>query len=58
LDRGYLALIALEALRGGKKLPYGVEQGIMSSGVLLLLALGVMLMVRDTINLGIVQQML
>ncbi|CAK9263445.1 unnamed protein product [Sphagnum jensenii] len=58
LDGGYLALIALEALRGGKKLPYGVEQGIMSSGVLLLLALGVMLMVRDTINLGIVQQML
>jgi membrane-associated protease RseP (regulator of RpoE activity) len=58
LDGGYLALIALEALRGGKKLPYGIEQGIMSSGVLLLLALGVMLMVRDTINLGIVQQML
>jgi membrane-associated protease RseP (regulator of RpoE activity) len=58
LDGGYLALIALEALRGGKKLPHGVEQGIMSSGVLLLLALGVMLIVRDTINLGIVQQML
>ncbi len=58
LDGGYLALIALEALRGGKKLPHGIEQGIMSSGVLLLLALGVMLMVRDTINLGIVQQML
>jgi membrane-associated protease RseP (regulator of RpoE activity) len=58
LDGGYLALIALEALRGGKKLPDGIEQGIMSSGVLLLLALGVVLMVRDTINLGIVQQML
>lgn len=57
LDGGYLFLIALEALRG-KKLPDGVEQGIMSSGILLLLALGVVLMVRDTINLGIVQQML
>lgn len=57
LDGGYLALIGLEALRG-KKLPDGVEQGIMSSGILLLLALGVVLMVRDTINLGIVQQML
>ncbi|BBN18335.1 regulator of sigma E protease [Marchantia polymorpha subsp. ruderalis] len=58
LDGGYLAFVALEAIRGGKKLPEGVEQGIMSSGVLLLLMLGVVLMVRDTLNLGFVQQML
>jgi len=57
LDGGYLFLIALEALRG-KKLPEGVERGIMSSGILLLLASGVVLMVRDTLNLGIVQQLL
>ncbi|EFJ22735.1 hypothetical protein SELMODRAFT_175165 [Selaginella moellendorffii] len=55
LDGGYLALIALEALRGGKKLPDKIEQGIMSSGILLILALGIVLMVRDTLNLGFVQ---
>ncbi|XP_024526597.1 membrane metalloprotease ARASP, chloroplastic [Selaginella moellendorffii] len=55
LDGGYLALIALEALRGGKKLPDKIEQGIMSSGILLILALGIVLMVRDTLNLGLVQ---
>ena len=57
LDGGYLFLLALEALRG-KKLPESVEKGIMSSGILLLLAVGVVLMVRDTLNLGIVQQLL
>eukprot|EP00850_Spirogloea_muscicola_P007443 SM000037S13578 [mRNA] locus=s37:854620:857158:+ [translate_table: standard] len=55
LDGGYLALILLEALRGGKKLPNGVEQGIVTSGFLLLLAVGVVLMVRDTINLGLLE---
>ncbi|KAJ7525299.1 hypothetical protein O6H91_17G044700 [Diphasiastrum complanatum] len=58
LDGGYLALIALEAARGGKKLPTKLEQGIMSSGVLLLFALGFALMVRDTLNLGIVRERL
>lgn len=53
LDGGYVFLIALEALRGGKKLPNKVEQGIMSSGIVLLLAIGVFLMVRDALNLGI-----
>ena len=52
LDGGYLALIALEALRGGTKLPEGVEQGIMASGFLLLLATGVVLVVRDTLTLA------
>eukprot|EP00245_Coleochaete_scutata_P016835 TRINITY_DN803_c0_g1_i1.p1 TRINITY_DN803_c0_g1~~TRINITY_DN803_c0_g1_i1.p1 ORF type:complete len:527 (-),score=79.47 TRINITY_DN803_c0_g1_i1:645-2225(-) len=58
LDGGYLFLLLIEALRGGKKLPDRLEQGIMSSGILLLLALGVVLMVRDTLNLGIFQQMM
>ena len=51
LDGGYLALIALEAARGGAKLPEGVEQGIMTSGFLLLLATGVVLVVRDTLTM-------
>eukprot|EP00250_Pteridium_aquilinum_P002081 c12284_g1_i1 orf=397-1962(-) len=55
LDGGYVLLIALEALRGGKKLPSKVEQGIMSSGIVLLLAIGVFLMVRDAFNLGIAE---
>lgn len=55
LDGGYVLLILLEALRGGKKLPDKVEQGIMSSGIVLLLAIGVFLMVRDALNLGIAE---
>lgn len=51
LDGGYLALLAVEGLRG-KKLPKGLEQGIMASGIVLLMGLGVVLLVRDTINLG------
>lgn len=58
LDGGYLALIALEAARGGKKLPHEVEQGIMSSGIALVFFLGVFLIVRDTLNLDFVQEML
>ncbi|KAG2495367.1 hypothetical protein HYH03_006635 [Edaphochlamys debaryana] len=51
LDGGYLALLAIEALRGGRKLPAALEQGVMASGFLLLTALGVGLVIRDTINL-------
>ncbi|KAF8062708.1 hypothetical protein HT031_004037 [Scenedesmus sp. PABB004] len=50
LDGGYLLLLGLEAARG-RKLPAGLEQGFMASGLLLMLALGVGLAVRDTINL-------
>ena len=52
LDGGYLALLIVEATRGGKKLPTGLEQGIMSSGILVLLTTGIVLIVRDTLNLG------
>eukprot|EP00249_Psilotum_nudum_P021620 c28177_g1_i1 orf=710-2356(+) len=55
LDGGHLALLAVEALRGGKRLPNKVEQGIMSSGILLLIAVGTFLMVKDALNLGLVQ---
>jgi membrane-associated protease RseP (regulator of RpoE activity) len=52
LDGGYLALLALEAARRGEKLPDGVEKGIMASGLLLLMATGAVLVVRDAIHLS------
>jgi membrane-associated protease RseP (regulator of RpoE activity) len=51
LDGGYLALLLLEAMRGGKKLPQEFEKGFMASGFLLLTAMGMGLIVRDTFNL-------
>lgn len=51
LDGGYLALLVVEAARGGKKLPEELEQAVQSSGFLLLLTLGVWLIVRDTLKL-------
>ena len=51
LDGGFLLLIAIEAARGGKKLPTEVEQSITGSGVLLLLGSGMFLILRDTLNL-------
>ncbi|KAK9664130.1 hypothetical protein RND81_14G021100 [Saponaria officinalis] len=58
LDGGSLALILVEAARGGKKLPVEIEQRIMSSGILLVLFLGMYLIVRDTLNLGFIKEML
>ncbi len=55
LDGGFLALLALEGLRGGKKLPVEVEQTIMGSGLLFLVGSGVVLLVRDTLNLDFVK---
>ena len=51
LDGGFLLLIAVEALRGGKKLPAEVEQSITASEVLLLLGSGMFLILQDTLNL-------
>jgi len=51
LDGGFLLLIAIEAARGGKKLPVEIEQGITGAGVFILLISGVSLILRDTINL-------
>jgi RIP metalloprotease RseP len=50
LDGGYLLLLLLEAARG-RRLPEGLEQGVMTSGLLLMMVLGVGLAIRDTLNL-------
>jgi hypothetical protein len=44
-------LQGIEAARGGKQLPKGVEQGIMASGLLLLMGTGIVLVLKDTLNL-------
>ena len=53
LDGGFLLLIAIEAARGGKKLPTEVEQST-ASGVLLLLGSGMFLIpgTRSTCSTG------
>ncbi|XP_050207100.1 membrane metalloprotease ARASP, chloroplastic [Mercurialis annua] len=58
LDGGSLALILVEAARGGRKLPLEIEQRIMSSGITLVLVLGLFLIVRDTLNLDFIKDML
>ncbi|XP_027346464.1 membrane metalloprotease ARASP, chloroplastic [Abrus precatorius] len=58
LDGGTLALILIEAARGGRKLPLEVEQRIMSSGIMLVIILGLFLIIRDTLNLDIIKDML
>ena len=58
LDGGTLALILIEAARGGRKLPLEVEQTIMSSGIMLVIILGLFLIVRDTLNLDFIKDLL
>ncbi|XP_010923869.1 probable membrane metalloprotease ARASP2, chloroplastic [Elaeis guineensis] len=58
LDGGSLALLLVEAARGGRKIPREVEQRIMSSGILLVVMLGLFLMVRDTLNLDFIKEIL
>ncbi|PWA62447.1 peptidase M50 family protein [Artemisia annua] len=58
LDGGSLALILVEAIRGGKKLPLEVEQGIMSSGITLVFGLGLFLIIRDTLNLDFIKDLM
>ncbi|KAL3615271.1 hypothetical protein CASFOL_040932 [Castilleja foliolosa] len=58
LDGGSLAFILVEAARGGKKLPFELEQRIMSSGITLVLGLGIYLLVRDTLNLEFIKDLL
>lgn len=50
LDGGYLVLLALEAARG-RKLPEGLEQTVMASGIVVLTMLGLGLVIKDTLNL-------
>ncbi|CBI28807.3 unnamed protein product, partial [Vitis vinifera] len=58
LDGGSLFLILLEAARGGRKLPLELEQRIMSSGIMLVILLGLFLIVRDTLNLDFIKELL
>jgi RIP metalloprotease RseP len=58
LDGGSLAFILIEAARGGRKLPLEIEQRIMSSGIVLVITLGFFLIVRDTLNLDFIKDML
>ncbi|CAK7348980.1 unnamed protein product [Dovyalis caffra] len=58
LDGGSLALVLIEAARGGRKLPLEIEQRIMSSGIMLVILLGLFLIVRDTLNLDFIKDML
>ncbi|KAI4383258.1 hypothetical protein MLD38_009119 [Melastoma candidum] len=58
LDGGTLALILIEAARGGRKLPLEIEQRIMSSGIVLVILAGLFLIVHDTLNLDIIRDLL
>lgn len=58
LDGGSLALLLIEAARGGKKIPQEVEQRIMSSGIMFVILLGLFLIVRDTLNLDFIKELL
>jgi RIP metalloprotease RseP len=50
LDGGQLAFLAVEGLRG-KPVPAKIQDGVMQTGLVLLLGLGVFLIIRDTVNL-------
>lgn len=54
LDGGQLAFLAIEGVLG-KPLPAKLQDGIMQTGFVLLLSLGVFLIVRDTANLAFFQ---
>jgi membrane-associated protease RseP (regulator of RpoE activity) len=56
LDGGQLVFLFAEGLRG-KPLPDQLQEGIMQTGVVLLLGLAVFLIVRDTTNLALFQQL-
>lgn len=57
LDGGQLAFLLVEALRG-KPLPDRIQENVMQTGLVLLLGLGMFLIVRDTSQLEIFQDLL
>ncbi|MBE9225761.1 RIP metalloprotease RseP [Phormidium sp. LEGE 05292] len=57
LDGGQLAFLLIEGLRG-KPLPTHIQDGVMQTGLMLLLGLGIFLIVRDTTQLEWVQKLL
>lgn len=56
LDGGQLAFLVIEGLRG-KPLPTKIQDGVMQTGLMLLLGLGIFLIIRDTANLEPVQKL-
>jgi RIP metalloprotease RseP len=50
LDGGHLAFLLIEGVRG-KPLPSQIQDGVMQTGLMLLLGLGIFLIIRDTANL-------
>lgn len=50
LDGGQLAFLLIEGVRG-KPLPTHIQDGVMQTGLMLLLGLGIFLIIRDTANL-------
>ena len=56
LDGGQLAFLTVEGVTG-KPLPTKLQDGIMQTGLVLLLSLGVFIIVRDTVNLAFFQDL-
>lgn len=56
LDGGQLAFLLVEGLRG-KPLPNRFQENVMQTGLFLLLGLGIFLIVRDTTQLEVFQQL-
>lgn len=56
LDGGQLAFLVIEALRG-KPLPMRFQESVMQTGIFLLLGLGIFLIIRDTTQLEVLQNL-
>ncbi|MFM2065051.1 MAG: hypothetical protein RLZZ507_4722 [Cyanobacteriota bacterium] len=56
LDGGQLAFLLIEGLFG-KPLPAKIQEGVMQTGLVLLLGLGIFLIVKETTQLDFVQQL-
>jgi membrane-associated protease RseP (regulator of RpoE activity) len=57
LDGGQLVFLMIEGLLG-RPLPLKLQEGIMQTGLVLLLGLGMFLIVRDTLNLAVFQDLI
>ncbi|RMF23698.1 MAG: RIP metalloprotease RseP [Cyanobacteria bacterium J083] len=57
LDGGQLAFLAIEGLLG-RPLPTKWQESIMQTGLVLLFSLGFIVIVRDTLNLSVIQELL
>jgi RIP metalloprotease RseP len=57
LDGGQLVFLVIEGLLG-KPLPLKLQEGIMQTGLVLLLGLGMFLIVKDTLNLAVFQDLI